>query len=83
MMSALIRLSAFGFRLSANPLLACPMCFGDPNSSMVRGAKVGVLFLFVVIFGMLIAIASVARTWALRARALDAAALATSGDGKV
>ena len=54
--------------------LACPVCWGDPNSELVIGAKAGVLFLLVIIVGVLFAIAMIARTWARRARALDAAA---------
>ena len=54
-------------------LLACPMCFGAENSDQVRAAKVGVLVLLAVIVPLLVAIALIARTWARRARALDAA----------
>jgi hypothetical protein len=59
-------------------LLACPYCFGDANSDQVRAAKVGVLVLLGVIVPLLVAIALIARTWAKRARALDAAAKATA-----
>jgi hypothetical protein len=59
--------------LAAGPLLACPICFGDPASPMVHGAKMGVAFLLAVIVGMLVSIALIARSWARRARALDAA----------
>jgi hypothetical protein len=54
-------------------LLACPMCFGAENSEQVHAAKVGVLVLLGVIVPLLVAIALIARTWARRARALDAA----------
>jgi hypothetical protein len=59
--------------LAARALLACPYCFGDPNSDMVKGAKLGVVFLLVVVAGVLIGIGGIARTWVKRARALDAA----------
>lgn len=51
-------------------LLACPMCFGDPDSTQVQSAKVGVLVLLGFIVPLLVAIALVARSWARRARAL-------------
>ena len=54
-------------------LLACPMCFGAADSEQVRAAKVGVLVLLGFIVPLLVAIALIARTWARRARALDAA----------
>jgi branched-subunit amino acid permease len=54
-------------------LLACPFCFGAESSEQVRAAKIGVLVLLGVIVPLLGAIAFVARTWAKRARALDAA----------
>ena len=57
-------------------LLACPVCWGDPNSDLVVGAKAGVLFLLVVIVGVLFAIAMIARSWARRAREIDAKELA-------
>ncbi len=53
-------------------MLACPVCWGDAKSELVTGAKAGVAFLLVVIVSLLIAIAMVARSWARRARELDA-----------
>jgi len=52
-------------------LISCPICFGDPSSQQVHGARVGVLFLLGITLGMLTAIALVARSWILRARALN------------
>lgn len=37
--------------------LACPVCFGDPNSAQTRGAQAGLLALLVVTVGMLSSIA--------------------------
>ncbi len=48
--------------------LACSVCFGDPNSSMTKGAMMGVLFLLGVVLFVLGAIASVAVVWTRRAR---------------
>lgn len=54
-------------------LLACPVCFGGADSEQVRAAKVGVLVLLGFIVPLLVAIGFIARTWAKRARMLDAA----------
>jgi hypothetical protein len=67
---------AFVSLLAARALVACPYCFGDANSDMVKGAKIGVAFLLLVVVGVLVGIGSVAFSWAKRARALDAAELA-------
>jgi hypothetical protein len=55
-------------------LLACPMCFGDVNSTEVQAVKAGVLVLLGFIVPLLIAIAFIARTLCPGARALDRAA---------
>ena len=34
-------------------LLACPVCFGNPNSGQSRGAQAGILALLIVTMGML------------------------------
>jgi len=54
-------------------LLACPMCFGGPDTGQVRAAKIGVLVLLGFIVPLLVAIAFIARSWARRARALQKA----------
>jgi hypothetical protein len=54
-------------------LLACPVCFGAPDSDQVRAAKLGVLVMLGFIVPLLVAIAFVARRWAKRARALSSA----------
>jgi hypothetical protein len=53
-------------------LLACPMCFGA-DSDQLYAAKIGVLVLLACIVPILVAIALIARSWARRARELDAA----------
>ena len=53
-------------------LLACPMCFGASGSDQVEAAKLGILVLLGCIVPILIAIGFIARTWAKRARALEA-----------
>ncbi len=71
----LILLGAAGVvSVVANDASACAVCFGDPNSNMVQGAKAGVLFLAVVIYGVLFSMAGVAGLWAFKARRIAAAA---------
>ncbi len=61
--------------------LACSVCFGDPNSSMTKGAMMGVFFLLGVVLFVLGAIASVAVIWARRGRKLLLPALREDLDG--
>jgi uncharacterized membrane protein YozB (DUF420 family) len=49
-------------------LLACPICFGDPNSQQAHGARVAVLFMLALVIAVLTAIALVARSWVVRER---------------
>jgi len=51
-------------------LWACAVCFGDPNSPMVTGAKMGVAFLLGVILLVRGAMVGVACFWVHRARLL-------------
>lgn len=50
---------------------ACPVCFGDPGSALVKGTANGVLFLVGVVGMVLGSIAWTAFTWARRARELE------------
>jgi hypothetical protein len=59
-------------------LLACATCFGAADSEQVKAAKVGVLVLLGFIVPLLVAIAFTARSWAKRAKALEAADQAPS-----
>lgn len=59
--------------LSANPLFACAVCFGNPNSDMVKGAKAGVLVMLVVVYSVVLTILGIAGCWFVRARRLAAA----------
>ena len=49
-------------------ILACSVCFGDPNSALSKGAAAGVLFLIAVIAFVLAAIGITAFRWTLRSR---------------
>lgn len=50
---------------------ACSVCFGDPNSSMVHGAKAGVAVLLGIVGVVVCAIVGVAIYWTRRARLLE------------
>jgi len=56
-------------------LLACPVCFGDPASPQGHAIRLAIGFLLAVILSVLTTIALIARTWARKAAALEAAAL--------
>jgi hypothetical protein len=58
--------------LNANPVLACSVCYGDPNSTMTKGAQAGVLVLLGVIGVVLIGLASLLLFWMRRAAKLKA-----------
>ena len=53
-------------------VLACTVCFGDPNSSMSQGARAGILILLGVIGTVLASIVGVTLFWIRRARLLQA-----------
>ena len=46
----------------------CAVCYGDPASLMAKGAKMGVLFLIVVVLSVLASITAVACSWNRRGR---------------
>lgn len=48
--------------------LACIVCLGDPNSLLTHGAKMGVIFLVLVVGAVLAAIALTAFSWKRRAK---------------
>lgn len=53
-------------------LHACAVCFGDPSSPLVQGAKYGVMFLAGVIYVLLFSMLGVVFYWFKRAQALEA-----------
>lgn len=57
----------------ASDAIACAVCFGDPNSSMVKGAEAGILVLLGVIGTLLLSIIGVIAFWAVRAKRLSEA----------
>lgn len=64
--------------LLAQPLFACAVCFGNPDSNMVKGAKAGVIVMLVVVYAVVFTIVGVAGCWFVRARRLAAAKPDTS-----
>ena len=59
--------------LMAEPVLACAVCHGDPDSELVRGARAGVIVLAVIVYLVLFTMLGVAGTWMMRARRLSRA----------
>ena len=59
------------FSLASTPAFSCAVCFGDPSSPMVHGAKAGVLVLAGVIYFQLMLMGGVAAFWYFRARKLS------------
>ncbi len=53
--------------LIAQPALACSVCAGDPNSTMVQGVQAGVLVLLAVVGVVLSGVAALLLFWARRA----------------
>ena len=64
-------LACLGALLSAQPALACSVCYGDPNSAMSQGAQAGVLVLLGVIGVVLLGLASVLVFWIRRSANLE------------
>ncbi len=68
-----ILLATVATAVTADRAIACSVCFGDPNSPLVQGARAGILALAGLVYLVLIAIAAVAGVWTVRARRLAAA----------
>ena len=65
-------LACVGALLSAEPMLACSVCYGDPDSAMHQGAQAGVLVLLGVVAVVLTGLASLLLFWVRRAAHLEA-----------
>ena len=65
-------LTCLGVLLSAQPVMACSVCYGDPNSAMTQGAQAGVLVLLGVVAAVLTGLASLLLFWMRRAAYLNA-----------
>ncbi len=59
--------------LSAQPAMACSVCYGDPNSQLTHGAQAGMLVLLGVIAVVLTGLASLLLFWMRRAANLEEA----------
>lgn len=69
---ALVAVPLLGVLMSAVDAFACSVCYGDPDSPMVKGAEAGVLFLAVVVYGVLMGMGGIGAIWFIRARRLAA-----------
>jgi len=56
--------------LVAQAAMACPVCYGDPNSPMVKGTNNGILFLLGVVGVLWVGFAALFLSFWMRARAL-------------
>lgn len=65
----------------AQPLLACSVCVGDPNSAMTQGVKAGVLVLLGVAGVVLTGLAALLIFWMRRAANLKRLVRAGGGAG--
>ncbi len=54
----------------STPVLACSVCFGDPDSSMVKGALAGVIVLVGVVSVVLMGVVGTGLYWNHRSRRL-------------
>ena len=59
--------------VQSSSLWACAVCFGDPNSPLTRGIKMGILTLIAFVAVVLTAILGVALSWLKRARTMGSA----------
>ncbi len=64
--------AGLGVVLNAAPVLACSVCYGDPNSAMNQGAQAGVLVLLGVIGVVLALFVSMLIFWTRRAAQIKA-----------
>ncbi len=60
-----------GALLNAQPVLACAVCYGDPNSAIAEGARAGVLVLLGVVGTVLLGFVSMLVFWMRRAANLE------------
>ena len=56
--------------LIAEAASACPVCYGDPNSPMVKGTNSGIVFLLGVVGFLWIGFAALFISFWMRARAI-------------
>ena len=68
---SLALVACLGVLLIAQPVLACSVCYGDPNSALTKGAQAGVLVLLGVVAVVLTGLGSVLIFWARRAAHLE------------
>ena len=67
---SVLRIAVLAGVLVCPPAQACSVCFGDPNSPLVKGAAMGVLVLAGVIGFVLTGVAGTSLFWLHRSRRL-------------
>lgn len=55
---------------AAETASACSVCFGNPESGMIQGAKAGVLVLGAIVYAQIMLMGGVAVYWYMRSRKL-------------
>ena len=65
-----VLLSCLATVLSAQPVIACSVCYGDPASPLTKGVEAGVLVLLAVVGGVLLLLGSLLLFWMRRAAIL-------------
>ncbi len=65
-----IMLSLIVGLIAAPQAFACSVCQGDPDSSMVQGAKAGVILMVSVTYALLLCFGGTMAVWFVRARKL-------------
>jgi hypothetical protein len=71
------------YLVGTTPVLACSVCFGDPNSDMAKGVTAGITVLLGVIVTVLLSIVGVMLFWMRRARRFHQAGAAGRLQGSV
>jgi hypothetical protein len=65
-----IALAVAGALRATSPVVACSVCFGDPDSPLAKGALMGVYVLVGVVGFVLLSIAATGVYWIQRSRRL-------------
>jgi len=66
----LLTTAAAGAALSTIPAHACPVCVGNTDSELAKGAASGILMLLILTYTLLVGVGGIATFWAIRARRL-------------
>lgn len=59
------------YLIAAVPTQACSTCFGDPDSSIAKGATAGVFVLAIITYSVVMTLGGTVAFWCYRARKLS------------